>query len=101
MTILKRDICNLRMPGTLIHEVHSDKINSHLPKDVQYACRHWVDHLGQVSSARRHEVGLHDDGQVHRFLKEHFLHWLEALSLMGKMSEGVLTIIKLESILEV
>jgi hypothetical protein len=35
------------------------------------------------------------------FLQQHFLHWLEALSLMGKMSEGVLMITALQSVLTV
>jgi hypothetical protein len=97
---LKKDICNLRIPGTLIHEVQIDKINLYLPKYVQYSCRYWVDHLGQVSNVRRNEIGLRDDGQIHNFLKKHFLHWLEALSLMGKMPEGVLMVTKLESMLK-
>ena len=33
-----------------------------------------------------------NNSNVHEFLQSHFLHWLEALSLMGKMSEAVLMI---------
>jgi len=91
---------SLGMPGTLMHEVEGERINSRLPKHVQYACRYWIDHLEQVSHLRRNEIGLRDDGRVHSFIKKHFLHWLEALSLMGKMPEGVLMITKLESMLE-
>ncbi|MCJ1464392.1 hypothetical protein MMC07_003005 [Pseudocyphellaria aurata] len=97
---LKRDICNLRMPGTLIHEVQRSKIDHHLSRDVQYACRYWVDHLEQVSHERRVQIGLHDGGRFHVFLLEHFLHWLEALSLIGKLSEGVLLITKLEAMFD-
>jgi hypothetical protein len=35
------------------------------------------------------------------FLQKHFLYWFEALSLMGKTSEGILAITLLESIIEV
>jgi hypothetical protein len=35
---------------------------------------------------------LHDNDQVHRFLQVHLLHWLEALSWIGKTSEGILAI---------
>ena len=99
--VLKRDICNLQMPGALAHDVQRSKIDSYLPRYVQYTCCYWVDHLERISKARQNEIGLHDNGQVHYFMKTHFLHWLEALSLVGKVSEGVLMIVKLESMLEV
>jgi hypothetical protein len=93
---LKMDICDLQMPGVLTSEVGSSKVASCLPVHVQYACRYWVDHL------QRGEVGLCDDnGQAHKFLLHHFLHWLEALSLMGKMSEGVLMMKDLQSMVNV
>jgi hypothetical protein len=93
---LKRDICGLQMPGALTTEVESNIVSRYLPVHVQYACRYWIDHL------QRGEIGLCDDnGQIHKFLQQHFLHWLEALSLMGKMSEGVLMITVLQSMLTV
>ncbi|KAF8535913.1 vegetative incompatibility protein HET-E-1 [Trichophaea hybrida] len=81
---LKRDMCNLRLPGTLTHEVAAGEVQKCIPLDVQYACRYWVNHL------RRSNFKLCDNDQVHTFLQTHFLHWLEALSLMGKMPDGVL-----------
>jgi len=35
--------------------------------------------------------------QVNSFLKEHFLHWLEALGWLGKVSEGIHAISLLDS----
>jgi WD40 repeat protein len=35
------------------------------------------------------QVGLYDNGTIDLFLRKHFLHWLEALSLMKSMSIGV------------
>ena len=35
------------------------------------------------------------------FLKKHFLHWLEALSLMDMMSEGFFMVGDLETLLSV
>jgi NACHT domain len=98
---LKKDICNLKTPGVLAYEVHGSSIDSHLPRYVQYACCYWVDHLNYVNPIRRNEIGLHDNGKFHVFLENHFLHWLEALSLMKKVPEGVLMITKLESMIEV
>ena len=92
---LRRDICYLYLPGALAREVQSDRIERYLPAELQYACHYWVQHL------QRSETQLLDNGQVHVFLREHLLHWLEALSLMEKTSEGVLAISFLESFIQV
>jgi NACHT domain len=93
---LRRDICNLRMPGALVSEVKSNLVERFLPVHVQYACCYWVDHLQQGKN------GLcGDNGPVHIFLQKHFLHWLEALSLMKHMSRGVIMVRTLESMLTV
>ncbi|KAI9775502.1 MAG: hypothetical protein M1839_001043 [Geoglossum umbratile] len=79
---LKRDICDLHTPGTLTSEVDSCRVEQCLPADLQYACRYWVQHLQQA------QIDLSSHGQVYEFFQKHFLHWLEALSLIGKISEG-------------
>ncbi|KAI9854448.1 MAG: hypothetical protein M1813_001242 [Trichoglossum hirsutum] len=88
---LKRDICDLRAPGALASKVDNSRVEQCLPVDLQYACRYWVQHL-QRSRAR-----LCDNSQAHTFLREHFLHWLEALSLIGKTSESVQMVTNLQS----
>jgi hypothetical protein len=81
--------------------VDRSTVRRFLPVEVQYACRYWVEHLEHLRPPQRGDVGLCDDGEVHRFLQKHLLHWLEALSLMGKMPEGVLMIKALQSMLTV
>jgi len=44
---------------------------------------------------------LCDDGIVHTFLREKYLYWLEALSLCRTISKGVVSIAKLEALLQV
>ena len=92
---LKRDMCNLRLPGTLTNEVVAGEVQKCVPLDVQYACRYWVNHL------RRSNFKLCDNDQVHTFLQTHFLHWLEVLSLIGKIPDGVLIVKSLEAIVTV
>ena len=91
---LKRDICDLRLPSALVGEYHH-RIEQCISRELQYACQFWVQHL------QRSETSLLDDGQEHKFLKDHLLHWLEALSLMGKTSESVLMITFLETLTRV
>ena len=92
---LKRDICNLQEPGFLAKDISDQQIQSGLSADLQYACQYWVQHL------KRSKAQLEDNGKVHNFLQQNLLHWLEALSLMGKTSEGVYAIILLESMVRV
>lgn len=94
---LDKDICGLRKPGTLTSEVESSILARCLPSHVQYACRYWVDHLQRLGQDLREKTSLYKKVQV--FLAEHFLHWLEALSLIGKISEGIRIITDLQSIL--
>jgi hypothetical protein len=94
-TTLKRDICGLRAPGVLATKVRSSQLEQYLPSEVQYACLYWVQHL------QKSGIKLHDGDQVHQFLQIHLLHWLEALSWMRNISEGILAIITLQSIVRV
>ncbi|KAL4981366.1 hypothetical protein BDW68DRAFT_183564 [Aspergillus falconensis] len=79
---LKRNICNLPSYGSQRMNVERERIAQHLSPELQYSCRYWVYHSDQ---ARHHEWG----SVMFPFLKEHFLHWLEAMSLMGLASETV------------
>ena len=94
---LKRDICGVGMLGTLSGKARRG-INQEVFTHIRYACCYWVHHLRHVN---QDQIGLCDNGEVHIFLQEHFLHWLEALSLMGNISEGAITVRSLESILTV
>ncbi|KAE9363034.1 hypothetical protein N431DRAFT_423438 [Stipitochalara longipes BDJ] len=89
---LKQDICAVKKPGTLVADVESGRIKRCLPMELQYACLYWTHHL------QKSDTQLLDNDKVHRFLKEHLLHWFEALAWMGKLSEGVYMISSLEGL---
>ena len=92
---LKKDICNLQKPGTLRSEIHSHTIHIALPAEVKYACQYWVYHL------KESERVVKDNYEVDRFLRGHFLHWLEVMSLLGQTSESIMMITTLLSICKV
>jgi len=89
---LKQDVCGVDIPGVLVVDVRGGQVEQCLPPEVQYACLYWIEHL-QKSGTQ-----LYDNDQVHQFLKAHLLHWLEALSWMRRVSEGIYAIAALESI---
>ncbi|THV46068.1 hypothetical protein BGAL_0419g00010 [Botrytis galanthina] len=80
---LKKDICNLRSLEKPRADIDKQTIDFHLPSEIQYACQYWVYHLKGSGSS------IYDGDQVHNFLKCHFLHWLESLSLIERLRESV------------
>ncbi|KAN0085480.1 hypothetical protein V8E54_001947 [Elaphomyces granulatus] len=89
---LRRNIYNLQDPGGVVKDVPDpDPLAS-----IRYSCVFWVDHLCKADDkSLDRKKKLSDDGTIFAFLKEHFLHWLESLSLIHKLSDGVLSIKKL------
>ncbi|KAB8213051.1 WD domain protein [Aspergillus novoparasiticus] len=79
---LKHNICDLTSYGTQHKDIDPQVINQHLTADLQYSCHYWVHHLKQ-SKARILE------SEILSFLKKRFLHWLEALALVGSISDAV------------
>ena len=97
-TTLQRDVYILQHPGVSITEV---KVPNPDPLfSIRYACIYWIDHLDKITSGHD-KVGLCDNGIIDVFLRKHFLHWLEALSLLKSISHGVLAIAKLIDLLRV
>ncbi|PYH88849.1 hypothetical protein BO71DRAFT_423415 [Aspergillus ellipticus CBS 707.79] len=96
---LRRDIYNLVHPGYPIDRVqHPDPDPL---ATIHYACLYWVDHLQRYTQ----QVGknMHDfeeGGPVGVFFRKNHLHWLEAMSLLRKLSEGITSMLKLKSLIE-
>lgn len=87
---LKRDIYGLRNPGFLVDEVQPPNPNP--LSAVRYSCVYWVDHLLEALRQNpKQGKELPDDEEIYAFLKTHFLHWLESLSLLRKLPEGIVS----------
>ena len=90
-SVLREDICSQRDPGVLVSDLDISRIQERLPQEAQYACLYWVRHL--LKSGQR----IFDGGDVNQFLHEHFLHWTEAMSWLGKTSSAIEAMALLES----
>jgi hypothetical protein len=78
---LRRDICEIGDHTKLNSEVENmkEKKATHLPGDLQYACRFWMQHFCS---------GLVNDSLVdlvYSFAFESILYWIEVLSLIGEL----------------
>jgi ABC-type cobalt transport system substrate-binding protein len=89
-TRLGRNICDLASYGTEFQDIDPQIIQQRLPADLQYSCCYWVHHLKQSQ-------GSISESEILSFLQKRFLHWLEALALMRKISEAARMIKTLES----
>jgi hypothetical protein len=70
---LRKDVCRVVASGALAAEQDRTELERCLPKELQYACLYWINHLAK-SGAK-----LCDNDEVHSFLKKHCLHWIEGL----------------------
>jgi hypothetical protein len=92
---LRPDICGLQAPATPRSTINPETIKANLSSEVQYACLYWVYHV------ERSKIRPCDGDPVHYFLCQYFLQWLEALSLIGRVSESIGIIKTLQSLVEV
>ncbi|KAK3995678.1 HET-R [Cladorrhinum sp. PSN332] len=92
---LRRDMYGLVAPGFPIDQVHTPEPDP--LATVRYSCVFWVNHLCHSISDRNTTQRKILDA-VQTFLEQKYLYWLEALSLLRAMSEGVIAIRKLEGL---
>jgi hypothetical protein len=93
---LRHDIYNLAAPGFPIHQV-KQPIPDPLSL-VRYSCVYWINHLIDYKLTTSN---LQDGERIEKFLQNAYLYWLEALSLSGSITEGIISIIKLKTLLHV
>ncbi|GKZ22145.1 hypothetical protein AbraIFM66951_006996 [Aspergillus brasiliensis] len=94
-TGLRKNMCDLPSYGSLRSEIDEEKCRQNLPGELRYACRYWIRHMQQG------KIVLRDNDETHRFLGKHFLHWFEAMSILGYISEVVVNINIMQKLLEV
>jgi len=111
---LRRNMYGLVHPGTLIHEVMDQPEQDPL-LGVGYSCVYWIDHVCEVDKSdlprnRRSRLvnalkqrftpseSTRMPDLIAKFFQHHFLHWLEALSLLGAVTNGVFSLTRLRNI---
>ena len=80
----REPVCSWNMPpGTLRSSADRDQVAGWIKPEIVYASSYWVDHLKGSGKM------ITDCGPVHDFLKANFLHWLEALAWLGRLSSAI------------
>ncbi|PYI24418.1 hypothetical protein BO99DRAFT_321342 [Aspergillus violaceofuscus CBS 115571] len=85
---LRRDICCLREPGIELSQINLESldIKKRFPDSVRYACIYWAEHL-----ERSGDASPADEARTLGFLETHFIHWLEAMCLVGMVPQAINT----------
>ena len=80
--LLRRDICDINDPTKLNSDVLDldDRLREHVPEHLRYACQFWSLHLADIPFGDKEIYN-----KATEFLFEHFLHWLEVMSLLEKV----------------
>jgi hypothetical protein len=98
---LHRDMYDLKEPGYPIEDV---KLPDPDPLGIsRYPCIYWIEHLCD-SNPKSSGNGVGNQqvmGVVDAFLREKYLYWLEALSLCKSIANGIISITKLWSLVQV
>ena len=84
---LRANICDLKFPEKYLD---NDKIQhllgDRISRELQYACLHWATHFFSA------EKDDNLSGLLERFSSTHLLHWLEVLSLIGRLEVGYIAL---------
>jgi hypothetical protein len=92
---LRENMCRLPFLGTSPSEVEGLDPHKFIPPELHYACHYWVHHC--ISSNN----GECNTNEIFSFLEKHLLHWLEAMSLHGHITDCLNMLHALDAWLEV
>lgn len=96
---LRTDLYHLRSLECLINEMTDPKPVP--PAADRYSCICWAKHLCDCDLEADPSTGHGCLVQAMSSMRKHFLHWLEALSLMSSIPDGAIALSSLESVLAV
>ena len=85
---LKKNICNLDndTPFSEVKDLPAHRA-AYIGDTLGYACQFWTIHLARTSGSSLDAEEVQK--KIDEFFTVHFLFWVEALSLMGKLGTGV------------
>ncbi|KXH31971.1 hypothetical protein CSIM01_02523 [Colletotrichum simmondsii] len=90
--VIRRNIYELEDVGIAQKDIIMPKPNP--LASIAYSCAFWMKHLGESNPATL----IKDDGVLNEFLQTKFLYWLEALALLGEVTQGLLGTQRLQNV---
>ncbi|PKK52445.1 hypothetical protein CI102_4009 [Trichoderma harzianum] len=99
--LLKRDMYNLSDLG--IHIDDAQALDPNPLTAIGYSCVFWIDHFVESITSKKKTTETEDIWQTlvddtKAFIERKYLFWLEALSLLRRIPEGIMVIRKLQEV---
>ncbi|KAH8430190.1 uncharacterized protein LDX57_007860 [Aspergillus melleus] len=91
---LRRNIyeLNLEKPDISVFEIANCRPDPDPLFALQYSCTHWLDHYLAANSESSDRIESPENQDISQFFREHLLHWLESLGLIGEVRHGILSL---------
>ena len=88
---LKANLLDLSRPDSTANFLATLKCEERqaLLSEVEYGATFWVQHLGDSDKYQATPIDPTTENAIKTFLEERLLEWLECLSWLGRLSEGV------------
>ena len=85
-TSLKYNICNIPEELTVSHRERTDSPENigKISEALKYSCIYWASHLAELQAPDMDLIPT-----LHFFVHNHLLHWMECLSIVGELPEGL------------
>jgi hypothetical protein len=98
---LHRDMYGLKALGSPIKDAEPPNLDP--LAESRYPCVYWIDHLydSKAKSLVSRVSNLQARGVIIEFLKKKYIYWLEGLSLCKSVGNGVVSMAKLWSLMQV
>ncbi|KAL7932037.1 hypothetical protein V8C35DRAFT_308322 [Trichoderma chlorosporum] len=98
---LRKDMYGLSDPAFSIENLSQLVLNDDPLIPIRYGCVYWIDHFEQSISKDR--AYTYDDSSnqelIHAFLRDKYIYWLEALSLLKNIFHGIAGMQRLEKLI--
>lgn len=95
----ERDMYKLKNPGTSITDVTRPSPDP--LAGIWYSCLFWVDHLEDCQFIADALEEFEEGKSLDSFLRDDFLHWIEAISLLESTTKAIASMLKLENLVRV
>jgi hypothetical protein len=101
MRTLRRDVYGAKAPGVSINDIATSELDPLAA--LRYSCIYWIDHLCNANpeSGVKDAKLVQDLNAVGEFVRKKYLYWLETLSLCNSVAQGVISIARLCSLVQV
>ncbi|KAL6810160.1 hypothetical protein V8C40DRAFT_284147 [Trichoderma camerunense] len=99
-SILRKDMYDLVDPAFSMDSILQHALRDDPLVPIRYGCVYWIDHFEQsIAKAGTDTNGSSGSYElIYDFLKEKFIYWVEALSLLGGIFDGIVGMQRLEQL---